>query len=116
VPSKEKNTDGTGELQLITVLNRDYELPVRILANRMRQTLSTVVCPGQYCEVSSRTMFDVIAVIRKSLAQAQFKKTRLCVLSSDFGTASVKISHQYLFRLLQACGYPTTFFGNTSHL
>jgi hypothetical protein len=38
-----KNTNGTGELQLVTVLNRDYELPVRILANRMRQTVNSGV-------------------------------------------------------------------------
>jgi len=30
--------------------------------------LSTVVCPSQYCGMSSRTMFDAIAVIHESLA------------------------------------------------
>jgi hypothetical protein len=52
----------------ITLLNADYELRVRILVNRMRQSLSTVMCSGQYCGVSSRTMFGAIAVIRDSLA------------------------------------------------
>jgi hypothetical protein len=52
----------------VTPLNADYELPARILANRIRQTLSTVMRSGQYCEVSSRTMFNAIVVIRDSLA------------------------------------------------
>jgi hypothetical protein len=56
----------------ITLLNDDYELPARILANRMRRTLSTVIRPGKYCGVSSITMFNAIAVIRDSLPLAQF--------------------------------------------
>jgi hypothetical protein len=66
VPSKAKTTDGTGELQTYHSPNADYELPVRIVANRVRQTLTIEMRPGQYCGVSSRIMFDAIAVIRDS--------------------------------------------------
>ena len=51
----------------ITLLNVDYALRARIVANCMRQILSTEVRPGQYCGASSRTMFDAIAVIRDSV-------------------------------------------------
>jgi hypothetical protein len=65
---KKKPPIGSKSYRHITLLNADYELPARILANRMRQTLPTVMRSGQYCGVSSRTMFDAIAVIRNLLA------------------------------------------------
>jgi hypothetical protein len=95
-----------GEYRPITLLYSDYKFFGRILANSMRRTLSTVIHPSQYCGVPGRTIFDGIAVVRVALAYAQFKKKALCILSLDFQAALDKISHRYLFRILEAYGYP----------
>jgi hypothetical protein len=52
----------------VILLNADYKLPARILANRMQQTLPTVMRCVKYYGESSRTMFDTIAFIRDALA------------------------------------------------
>jgi hypothetical protein len=104
LPKKESSIQ-PGEYRPITLLSADYKLLARILANRMRQTPSTVIHLEQYCGVSGRTIFNATAVVRGALAYAQFRKRPLCVLSLDFETALDNILHRYLFRILEAHGY-----------
>jgi hypothetical protein len=48
----------------ITLLNTDYKILARIMANRIRPTLEELLHPSQYCGQSGNTIFEAIATVR----------------------------------------------------
>jgi hypothetical protein len=55
----------------ITLLNTDYKILARIVANRLRPTLSELLHPSQYCGVLGKTIFDVVATTRDAIAYVE---------------------------------------------
>ena len=49
-------------------------------------------------------MLDALTTVRDAIANAQYTKTPLCVVTLDFQAALDKISHEYLFTLLHKYG------------
>jgi hypothetical protein len=93
----------------ITLLNSDYKILVRIIANRLRPTLSELLHPGQYCGVSGKMIFDAVATVRNALAYAELTHAPLCILSLNFTATFDRISHTYLFRMFKSCGFSAHF-------
>jgi hypothetical protein len=68
----------------ITLLNTDYKIMARILANRMRPALIELLHPSQHFGVSEKSIFDAVATVRDAVAYAETANIPLCVLSLDF--------------------------------
>ena len=58
---------------------------------------------SHYCGVPGNNIFDAVT-IREAIAQAEVTETLLCVLSLDFREAFNRISHKYLFAVLERYG------------
>jgi hypothetical protein len=93
----------------ITLLNTDYKILARIVANRLRATLSEVLHRSQDCGLPGNTIFDAVATMLDAIAYAELTHAPLCILSLDLTTAFDRISHMYLFRMLQSYGYSARF-------
>jgi hypothetical protein len=80
----------------ITLLHTEYKLLARIIANRLRPILDTIIHPGQHCGgIPDRNIY--IAGIRDVVPYAEITGNRLSVLSLDFSAAFDRVSHNYLF-------------------
>jgi len=55
---------------------------------------------SQFCGVQ-RIIFDTAATIREAIAQAGVTATPLCIFSRDFKETFDKISHKYLYAILE---------------
>ena len=64
----------------ITLLDTDYKILTRLLANRLRQSLPEIVHPGQHCGVPERNIFDAITGQRDVLAFVELTGQPLCRL------------------------------------
>ena len=84
----------------ITLLNIDYKILARIIMQRLRPTLEKLH-ESQFCSVPGNCIFDAVSTIREAIAQAEITATPLCVLSLDFKEAFNRISHEYLFAVLE---------------
>jgi hypothetical protein len=93
----------------ITLLNADYKLLAIIMANRLGPIVAEQLRTTQYCGVYGNTILGAVSTIRDVIAYAESTETQLCVLSLDFAQAFERISHQYLFRTLQAYGIGSWF-------
>jgi len=87
----------------ITLLNTDYKILARIIAQRIRPVMGKLQ-ESQYCGVPGNNIFDAVTTIREAIAQAEVTATPLCVLSLDFSEAFDRISHKYLFAGLERYG------------
>ena len=92
-----------------TILKIDYKLLTRILAYRLRPWMEEVIHHNQYCGRNGKTKYDAVATVRDIIAYAEVSNTSLCLLSIDFSDAFDKISHAFLFKILEKYGISKTF-------
>lgn len=93
----------------ITLLNVDCKLFSKLLANRMSVVLGEVIHPDQTCGIPGRKITDSLVLIRDTICYARDRNIRLVVLNLDFEKAFDRVSHQYLFQVLQKMGFPERF-------
>jgi hypothetical protein len=106
---KETRTVSPEDFRHLTLLNTDLNLLSRILANRIRPWLSTLLHPSQHCGIHGRNIFAAIAGIREPMAYTECTRFSMCILSLDFKEAFDNISHDYLFHILDNYGFSMHF-------
>jgi len=52
-------------------MNTDYKIMTRIIAERLKPILSTLLHPSQYCGIGANSMFHAVAAIRDMVAYAE---------------------------------------------
>jgi hypothetical protein len=97
------------DYRALTLLNADLKLMARIIANRLHPWLTEMLHPSQHCGAQGNTILDTIATVREAVAYAQSTKKALCIVSLDFKAAFDKISHIYLYKMLQVYGFSERF-------
>lgn len=108
VKKKGDKTDMTN-WRPITLLNLDCKLFSKLLASRMSLFLKDLIHPDQSCAIPGRKITDSLVLIRDTICYARDRKIRLVVLNLDFEKAFDRVSHQYLFKVLQKMGFPERF-------
>ena len=93
----------------LTLLNTDFKLLARIIANRIRPWISDLMHPSQHCGVQDNTIFGAISAIRETKAHAELTNTPIYILSLDFKEAFDKIAHSYLFAIFESYGFSKSF-------
>ena len=93
----------------LTLLNADLKLLSRILANRIRPWLATLLHPSQHCGIQGHNIFQAIAGVLEAITYTECTRTSMCVLSLDFKEAIDNISHDYLFQILKKYGFSRFF-------
>ena len=93
----------------VTLLNVDCKLFSKLLASRLSLVLGEVIHPDQSCAVPGRKITDSLVLIRDTICYARDRNIRLIVLNLDFEKAFDRVSHQYLFKVLQKMGLPERF-------
>jgi len=102
---KKTNPKYVEEYRPLTLLNTDYKILARIIANRLRSCITEILHPNQYCGLQGHSAFDAVAAIREAVAFAEITRTQLCIVSIDFSAAFDNISHSYLMSMFNAHGF-----------
>ena len=93
----------------VSLLNTDYKIFAKLLANRLKQLIGNVVHQDQsYC-VPGRTIYDNISLIRDVINFCNFNDVPLAVVNLDQKKAFDNVDHGYLFHTLRAMGFGDTF-------
>jgi len=105
----------------LTLMNIDYKILTRIIAERLRPFMPTILHPHQFCGLQGNSVFEAVAVVREAIAYAETAKKPICIVSIDFSTAFDRISHEYLYKVLSSHGFDDlfiqrikTFYGNAT--
>ena len=93
----------------VSLLNTDYKIYARLLANRLKQCIHSVVQKDQtYC-VPGRSIFDNIDLIRDILMFSNFSDAPLAVVGLDQKKAFDNVDHGYLINTMRAMGFGEVF-------
>ncbi|KAJ4449580.1 hypothetical protein ANN_00982 [Periplaneta americana] len=91
----------------ITLLNADCKLFSKIIANRIRPYLSSLLGNEQKCGVPGRSIIENLLGIRDTIIQlASGNKEKAALLSLDFQGAFDNTHHQYMFQIMRRMKIP----------
>ena len=89
----------------ITLLNADYKILARIIAERIKPLTKDLLHRSQYCGRPDVTIHDALDSVRDIIAYTEHRHKPLCILALDFAEAFDRIEHAYLDRMLQRYGF-----------
>lgn len=90
----------------ITLLNVDYKIVARLVADRVKKVIGSVIGEQQVCAVPGRRISDNLVLLRDVIHYAQ-SNNMVCLLESvDLEKAYDRVSHQFLFQVLEVLGFP----------
>ena len=88
----------------LSMLNTDYKILARVMANRMKRVIGTVVGNTQAYSIPGRDIADTISSIRDTIHHMKSTKGGI-VLSLDLNKAFDRVDHSYLYRVLEKMGF-----------
>jgi hypothetical protein len=96
-----KSPTKSEDFRPITLLNNDYKLMARIIANRLGPMMEELLQPCQHCVVQGN-IFETVATVREAIAHGDTNPAVRLV--PGLPTSYQKISHTYVFTILKSCG------------
>ena len=84
---KQGNPTRPVDYRPLTLLNTDYKLLTRTIANQLLIWMKDTLRPAQHCGLSETTVFEALATLRDAVTYAEVSGTPLCILSIDFKEA-----------------------------
>ena len=93
----------------ISLLNFDYKIICKVLTNRLKKVMSSIINIDQTCAIPGRSIFDNCHLLRNIIDYAGQKKIETLIVSLDLEKAFDKVSHQYLFTVLEKFGFGPDF-------
>ena len=100
----------------VSLLNSDYKIFAKVLANRLKLCISEIVHKDQsYC-IPGRTIYDNLNLIRDVISYSNNENIPLAILNLDQKKAFDNIDHEYLFCTMKAMGIGDFFISCTKLL
>jgi hypothetical protein len=108
-PPKMTQHNYLSDFRHISLLNNNYNLLDRFLAQRLNPDLPDLLWTAQYCCVSENTIFDALAGIHDLLALCEDKGKPICLLTLELKQAFDRIPHHYKVTILRQYGITNWF-------
>ena len=89
----------------ISLLNTDYKILMKILANRFKEVLASIIEPTQAYSVPGREVSDTVRTISDVIEWMKTDGQGGIVLSLDFNKAFDRVEHHFLFKVLGRMGF-----------
>ena len=106
---KKKDTRQIQNYRPITVLNADYKIMTKTLANRLAKIAGDLIHPDQAGFVPGRRIFDHIRLSQMVLQYAEAAEVNGVIVALDQEKAYDKINHSYLWKVLSRFNLPENF-------
>ncbi len=89
----------------ISLLNSDYKILTKVLANRMKRVIGDIVQATQSYSVPGRDIADTIGTIRDVIEYMKRDGKGGIVLGIDWNKAFDRVEHEFLFKVLERFGF-----------
>ncbi|CAI5978792.1 unnamed protein product [Closterium sp. NIES-65] len=93
----------------ITLLSSCYKVVAKLLANRMKQVLGTVISEEQHRFLPGRRLSDAVSTVADVIEAANNNKEDWYLLMIDFQKVFDSVSRSFLFDTMALMGFPSKF-------
>uniref|UniRef100_A0A8C5LKV7 Reverse transcriptase domain-containing protein n=1 Tax=Leptobrachium leishanense TaxID=445787 RepID=A0A8C5LKV7_9ANUR len=116
IPKPDRDRVDCKNYRPISLLNVDTKILAKLLAERLKIFLPTLIRPDQVGFVPGREAKDATTRVLNALTLAHSSKTELLFFSADAEKAFDRVRWSYLFEVLRQMGLPGGFLGLISAL
>ena len=107
---KKGSRDKLENYRPLTVLNGDYKVLAKVLANRLKEVIGTVVGSTQAYSIPGRDIADTISSIRDTIIHMK-RNSGGVIASLDLNKAFDRVDHRYLYKVLGKMGFGEKMIG-----
>ena len=93
----------------ISLLNTDYKLASKVITERLKKVMSSVVHEDQTCGVVGRTIFSNLHLVRDTLDFIDKTNEPAILLTLDQEKAFDRVDHEFMLRVLRKFGFGPSF-------
>ena len=93
----------------ISLLNSDYKLASKIITERLRRVMPSIVHSDQTCSVTGRSIFSNLHLIRDTLDMINKTDESGILVTLDQMKAFDRVDHEFLMRTLAKFGFGPSF-------
>ena len=93
----------------ISLLNTDYKIATKVLANRLRRVLPGILHADQTCGVPGRSIFENLFLTRDTLDYIDKKNISAVMITLDQEKAFDRVNHAFLQRVLDRFNFGPDF-------
>ena len=93
----------------ISLLNTDYKICTKVLANRLRRVISLILSEDQTCGIPDRSIFENLFLIRDTIDYVNHKELSAALISLDQEKAFDRVNHGFLQRVLERFNFGPNF-------
>lgn len=102
---KKGNKLDLGNYRPISLLNSDYKILTKVLANRMKRVIGDIIQTTQSYSIPGRDIADTIGTIRDVIEYMKRDGKGGIVLGIDWNKAFDRVEHDFLFKVLEKFGF-----------
>lgn len=89
----------------ISLLNSDYKIFMKCIKERVSKTLDKIISVDQTCLNKKNNIISAIVKYREATVNSSVEKMNRLLLSVDFDHAFDRISHEYLWMVMDGYGF-----------
>ena len=113
---KKGERDNVANYRPITVLNTDYKIMTKALANKLAEAAPTLIHGDQAGFMKNRSIYDQVKLAKLTIDLGRILGRNGMIVALDQEKAYDKILHPYLWRVLERFGLPNHFIRTVKHL
>ena len=93
----------------ISLLNTDYKIASKVITERLKRVMSSIVHTDQTCGMVARTMFSNLQLIRDTLDMIDLKNESGILVTLDQEKAFDRVDHDFLMRTIRKFDFGSDF-------
>ena len=91
--------------QPISLLNYDYKILTKVIANRMQNSLEDIIGTEQTAAITGRTIIEDLQLNRDIISYANLNNLEASIITLDQEKAFDRVDRQFLFKTLLKFGF-----------
>ena len=113
---KKGERDNIANYRPITVLNTDYKIMTKALANKLADVAPSIIHRDQAGFIKGRSIFDQVKLAKLTIDYGRIMKRNGAIVALDQEKAYDKILHPYLWKVLEKFDFPQHLIKTIKHL
>ena len=109
IPKKNKDGRYIKNLHPLTLLNTDFKILAKCLADRLKEALPNIVGPEQTGFMKGRHLYDNVRKTMDIIAQANLNQEKIIIMSIDYLKCFDRIEHRAIYASMEFFGIPDDF-------